>query len=475
MIVMKNYLDTSPRKKNYTQQTVAGFIRRAFSPLFLLFFLLAVSVVFGGSSRDEVPGLMLLRPLSVALAVYIIARTPRRLWLCYRNVIAAYLAIIALICVHLIPLPPSIWQALPGREIIADIFVAHELGAHWLPISMNPAGSLNALYFMATPLAALFLTINVKPKNDVKILIFIIILIMSSIFVGVLQASGIKIKPYDIVSATPSGLFANRNHQGAFIALLVPMAALLVTTIKFGRSGRLAALAIMGVSIAALVPIVLVTGSRMGLFLFIFSIAAVVFMRIKLLSSLGVVLNIKTIVCAVAVLAILPLILILIANYNSRDVAIERLADIYDQSRLSVWKQTWDLVFIYMPWGSGIGTYAQVYQIGEPPLLLQSSYSNHAHNEILEVLLTAGVPGAILLIGALTALVIAAVTAWRSGDESGRFARLGVIIILVLGIASVVDYPLRTPALASILAVASVWTSRVGREMDRDEGYQANV
>src|SRR6187401_79715 len=47
-------------------------------------------------------------------------------------VIAA--AMVALIAVQLIPLPPELWQALPGREPIARGFVMLGQRAPWLPL-----------------------------------------------------------------------------------------------------------------------------------------------------------------------------------------------------------------------------------------------------------------------------------------------------------------------------------------------------
>ena len=37
------------------------------------------------------------------------------------------------------------------------------------------------------------------------------------------------------------------------------------------------------------------------------------------------------------------------------------------------------------------------------------------------------------------------------------FARLGSVIILMLSIASLGDYPLRTPSLSGLLVLATIW------------------
>ena len=68
------------------------------------------------------------------------------------------------------------------------------------------------------------------------------------------------------------------------------------------------------------------------------------------------------------------------------------------------------------------------------------------------------------------ALAFAATVAWtfsmvrliRFGDRRTGRCRLGLaggVIILILASASVVDYPLRTPSLAALFAIAALWLS----------------
>ena len=53
-------------------------------------------------------------------------------------------AILALLCLDLVPLPPAIWYALPGREIMVEIDEAARLGQVWLPLTMSPSSTWNA-------------------------------------------------------------------------------------------------------------------------------------------------------------------------------------------------------------------------------------------------------------------------------------------------------------------------------------------
>jgi O-antigen ligase len=86
---------------------------------------------------------------------------------------------------------------------------------------------------------------------------------------------------------------------------------------------------------------------------------------------------------------------------------------------------------------------------------LGPAFVNHAHDDFVETWLEAGWAGAILIAGFLAWWVTAS---WsRLGDRRGRGAALslaGSTIVGMMAIHSLVDYPLRTPALAALFALA---------------------
>ena len=157
--------------------------------------------------------------------------------------------------------------------------------------------------------------------------------------------------------------------------------------------------------------------------------------------------------------------LVWLTAFASRDVAIDRLGSAEDDLRWPVWQSIIEMLPHYSPWGSGIGSYVQAYQVFEPDSLLRPRFSNHAHNELLEVALTAGVPGLLLLGTAAAALLL---SLWRSFFKGAAdnsvviFSRLGGSMLVLLAIASASDYPARTPILAAVLALASVWAAMGG-------------
>jgi len=145
--------------------------------------------------------------------------------------------------------------------------------------------------------------------------------------------------------------------------------------------------------------------------------------------------------------------------FASRDVALSRLQAAEDDLRWPLWQSVIDATPHYMPWGTGIGSFVDAYHILEPEKLLRPDYSNHAHNEWLEIAFTAGLPGILLMIVCVAFFVAALLQARRAKGTGASFSRLGLALILVLAFASVTDYPIRTPIMMALLTLASVWTS----------------
>jgi O-antigen ligase len=136
-----------------------------------------------------------------------------------------------------------------------------------------------------------------------------------------------------------------------------------------------------------------------------------------------------------------------------------RLEDGTEDLRWPVWRSIVDMLPNYLPWGTGVGSYVEAYQVLEPDNLLRPSYSNHAHNEVLEILFTAGIPGAALMLLAYVFLAAAVWRALRSADDAALLNRLGIVVIILLAIASMSDYPVRTPFLSAVFALAAIWVS----------------
>lgn len=429
------------------------------APFWLLLGLLAAVFFTGGSTWSSEPQLMLLRPLAVIAAGFALLslRAAHLRHFAPALVLFAGAALLAL--AHLIPLPYAVWSQLPGRDVIVSIDQAASFGQMARPLSMSPDATINALVSLSVPLAILLLAIQLSPRQHQYAFAVVLALSVLSGAFGLLQAGGSNIEFYPL-STENSGLFANRNHQGALLAMLLPMAAALAMLEFDGRiTGRVKLALSLAIAVIA-IPLVVVTGSRSGLFLL--GVGLIFALLIWASGRSSAAWSWQMRLALPAALATCALGLIGLTVFAARDVALDRLETSGEDLRWPVWQSIIDMLPAYMPWGTGIGTYAQAYQVLEPDALLRPTSSNHAHNEVLEIALTAGVPGLVLAACAAVLLVLAL---WRSfaGKPSDRSAavmsQLGGVMILLLALASMTDYPVRTPILSAILVLASVWAS----------------
>jgi hypothetical protein len=88
------------------------------------------------------------------------------------------------------------------------------------------------------------------------------------------------------------------------------------------------------------------------------------------------------------------------------------------------------------------------------------TYANHAHNDVLELWLTTGAVGLVLMGMFMVWLLLRSVEIWRRAPASGAgeldwtLARGATIVVALLVAHSVVDYPLRTGAMMAVMAFA---------------------
>ena len=115
-----------------------------------------------------------------------------------------------------------------------------------------------------------------------------------------------------------------------------------------------------------------------------------------------------------------------------------------------------------------------VYDKFAPRTLLAETYVNHAHNDWLELWLTGGAPAIILVLGFLAWFGVATSRLWRSGQPEApildlALAQAASIVIVLLLLHSVVDYPLRTPTLSVLFAMACAFLIRPRRIEQRGQ------
>ena len=151
-----------------------------------------------------------------------------------------------------------------------------------------------------------------------------------------------------------------------------------------------------------------------------------------------------------------------------------------EEFRFTVWSTIVEFLPGYLPLGSGIGSFIEVFKVHEPDIMLGQSYWNHAHNDWLEWAMEGGIPAMILMvlaIGGWATRSLALMRKSHTGRIEVQLGLAGAIILFILGAWSLVDYPLRTPALASLAAICAIWMAMpeatrtlAGTGGDRQEG-----
>jgi len=139
-----------------------------------------------------------------------------------------------------------------------------------------------------------------------------------------------------------------------------------------------------------------------------------------------------------------------------------------DDIRWPVARITSQAAVANMPFGSGLGTFVPIYQRFAPRETLQTFYVNHTHDDWLELWLTGGMPAIVLALCFLAWLATSTFRLWSS-DQPKRpvldlaLARAAPIVIVLLLLHSVLDFPLRIPALSVLFAIACAYLVPPGR------------
>lgn len=424
--------------------------------LVLLAMMMMVLWVAGGGSRADVQGQAVVRGFCVfaliALALFGDWKRmpdPPVLWILLA-------AMIALPLVQLIPLPPSLWQALPGRGVFAQ---AAENGAPqpWRPWSIVPDATLNAAMSLVVPVVALLLVSGLRDDERRFLPAMLLGTIIASMLLGLLQFSGAGLDNPLIneVAGGMSGSFANRNHFALFLALGCLIAPVWVFLGGRGLYWR----GPTGIGLILLfVLAVLGSGSRAGMVLSVLALIMGTMLVAKDLRRAFRGTPRWALPAIVVGMASCLAMFVLISIAADRAVSVQRLfaVSVEQDMRGQGLPVVLAMIRSYFPFGSGIGGFDPVFRLHEPFGLLAPSYFNHAHDDFLEILLDGGILGAALLAAAIGWWLFASIRAWRGGTRM-RLARTGSAMLLLILIASVFDYPARTPMMMMVVVIAAVW------------------
>ena len=430
------------------------------------------SVLLGGGTRggflsDAILELIAIPALLISLSSLIglpVWRTNTRTDVIWALAFCFGLSLLPLL--QLIPLPPSIWTKLPGRDEIANVFDLVGGGTPWMPISVSPHATWLSFLSLLPPMAIFIGTLQLGYRERRRLVLTFIAVGVVSAFLGLLQVAqgpGSALRFFAFTNNTEAvGFFANRNHFAALLYVVLIFAAAWAIDVAFkygswnelrrGAAGPIVALTSSFLLLVILITAETMTRSRAGLILTIVAMVAVfalVFTDRRNAAGGGS----SKLVFAAILLAIVVTVQFALYRILGR-FATDPLAD----ARVVFAHNTWRAALAFMPFGSGLGTFVPVYAMLEQPSdLVAGVFANHAHNDILELLLETGIVGLIFMglfiiwFGFTTYRVW-----WRSASSMSAFdsllVRAATVAIGLLIAHSFVDYPLRTEAMMAAVA-----------------------
>ncbi len=414
-------------------------------------FWLWLCLLLGGASQGGILANLALQLGAAGAAAFWIWRG-RPLHLTDQERLPFYLLLAAAAWIGLmfIPLPPAIWQLLPGRDFVAEGYHLLDMQLPWLSMALTPDRALRSVFALLAPLVAWYIARRLDPYYTRRLLAGIVIIAGASAALGLMQMSTGPESVLRLYSPTnkdsPVGFFANANHFSVFLACSLPLAAAWIATAKPQR--KPARNHIIGLAIySGLIALALIIGrSLAGLaFLFLALIASSQLLWGRFVAS-----RTQKLALFGAIAALLVTILSLAAIGSG---AIGAKFEDAPNSRANLTPVTLAAGTDMAPTGSGLGSFTQIYAMNQPDRHTSTTWVNHAHNDYAEIYLELGLPGILIVIAFLFWFLRQGVRLWTQRDDADMLvAQAAWVSAAFLLMHSLVDYPLRTAALAALFA-----------------------
>ena len=405
--------------------------------------LLILSLTEGGSGAEL---------LSVPVLAIGLFRLAGAAWCrAYALPMAIAAAMLALPMLQLIPLPPEIWSALPGRGFALAQFEALHLETRWLPLSLSPELTLRAALGLL-PALALFCALLTLPlsRRDGFVGLLALLSLLSAL-VGIrqaLEAGGIWTQTVSV-----SGFFTNRNHFSALLYATLPF--LVVLSFGHSSSPRLSLRSLFcGGAILLLMSAIVLSGSRTGFALGLAAILA--FPAATLLTrKTGSPARSIPIYGALAIV----LALLVVVNFSRSDLLIERLdLNPFEDLRVSIMRTGLQATADVFPAGVGFGAFSDYFRIYIDRSNIVAWNINEMHNDWLQIVMEGGLPAVLIAATFLLWFARRILALWRADPSDvglSRFARAASFSMILLMAHAAVEYHFRQIAIQALFALCA--------------------
>jgi O-antigen ligase len=381
--------------------------------------------------------------------------------------------LITLVLLQIVPLPPSLAH-------IFGVSVVDPPGHTTFTISAAPYETVSQMLALVTYLTAFYLvlTICTDQRSKKRFVVALLVIGVFEAFYGLIQyLTGWQqiffyVKKFYLEDAT--GTYINRNHFAGLLEMILPFAVVFALQ----RIWRLR----QKFEEEHAPPRKLLSSTEFPFLVFWMFISAAVFAAIvcshsrmgilSTLASLIVVLalagtSVLSKKARVAVGVVFLLSLVGLAVWVGSDPAITRFETLNDQyahpgqDRLSIWRDTLQLIRRHPVLGSGLGSFGTVYPSVQTAFL--NHVVDHAHCDYLELVTELGLPGGILVFGAIFWVLGRTFRHCKKhgtdNDKAISLACFGSIVAILLH--SLADFNLYIPAnaLIFVMILALAWSS----------------
>ena len=408
---------------------------------------LTIAILLGGASSYASVYAVAFNFLSVLLFAYCVTSYyPSD----YVRIDKVSFGLVVAFCVYaalqLVPMPPSIWQRLPGRDLLArglHLIARDELP--WFPLSVDPPRTVTSLLNLL-PLAIIgSLTSSMRTIPAKSVALTVVILSILSMIIGFVQVIGGKDSLLYVHSYTNWGLavgfFANANHLATLVLISIPLCAATLSdsrnitwkqrTVLFGAFGITSLVAIYCASSVA------------GFLMWTPATAAGIFLLQnddEKGGSVGLLLGLVVAGSLVGALwagGLLP--------------SLQTDTGVGQGSRVNMARTTLVATRSFWPVGSGLGTFEYAYRLYENPRNVTPKFANHAHNEYLEWVMELGAIGLAFVATFIGWWIREAARVWRQKNCVALWRKASATCIGLTLLHSVADYPLRTSAILTLI------------------------
>lgn len=293
--------------------------------------------------------------------------------------------------------------------------------AGWRIVAPAPGKAVESALFFVSVLGFAVLVSRFSDEDQRRCLRFLLIGLLINMVAAIIQLSygtaatiEAGMFPFDI----KVGLFANENHFTSAIFMTIPLIAW-ISLVWVRRPALYLAVT------AAIIFLLLAVGSRAGMAISCgLTVICLIWFWPKRTPAIAI----------VGLALVTALILAMLASSHFFG------AGTGDNQRVAMYLTTIRAISDHWFAGAGLGSFTHVYPDFEARRDIVGTVANHAHNDYLEIMLEVGILGLILIVCYFALLM--------RHFRRNRLAEAAMLSIVALSIHSLVDYPLRTLALA---------------------------